>query len=153
MDISSTRYKHKDIHKITWMRPVGLEENQIDHVLIKKMQKQSINDVRSYRGANINSDHMLVITKCKIKTTKNGRRKAQRKWDVLKLKEKEVRRRFVQEVNTEMQFRSPTNGTFKKIKQGINNAAEKVVDKMQNIRRNNWFDDECKLAVEEKNRT
>ncbi|XP_072401112.1 uncharacterized protein [Diabrotica undecimpunctata] len=26
MDISSTRYKHKDIHKITWLRPETLEE-------------------------------------------------------------------------------------------------------------------------------
>ncbi|XP_072387383.1 uncharacterized protein [Diabrotica undecimpunctata] len=123
MDISSTRYKHKDIHKITWMRPGSLEGNQIDHVLITKTYKQSINDV-----------HILVITKCKIKTTKNERRKAQRKWEVYKLKEEEVRsRRRVQEVNTEIKFKEQQmEEQWKKITLGIKNAAEKVVGKMQN---------------------
>ena len=63
--IMSTKFKHKAIHKITWIVSGKTTGNQIDHVLIGKENSNVINDTRSYRGAYI--DHIFVIVKCKIK--------------------------------------------------------------------------------------
>ncbi|KAK5639966.1 hypothetical protein RI129_010777 [Pyrocoelia pectoralis] len=65
MELSSTKFKHKRIHKETWRRPGAIEENHIDHILISKNTANTVNDVRSYRGEYADSDHFVVIAKIK----------------------------------------------------------------------------------------
>jgi len=43
------------------MLPDNVRFNQIDHLSIDRRHKCNLTDVRSYRGANIDSDHYLVI--------------------------------------------------------------------------------------------
>jgi endonuclease/exonuclease/phosphatase family metal-dependent hydrolase len=70
MVIASTFFQHKNIHKGTWISPDILTLNQIDHVLVSN-KKQMIQDVRTLRGPNCDSDHFLVkvIVKQKLITT------------------------------------------------------------------------------------
>jgi len=60
MIISSTYFPHRDIQKQTWISPNGRTVNQIDHLIIGQRNASSIRDIRTYRGANIDSDHHLV---------------------------------------------------------------------------------------------
>jgi endonuclease/exonuclease/phosphatase family metal-dependent hydrolase len=57
--IKSTTFPHRDIHKHTWTPPDGVTYNQIDHVLINKTQHANKLDVRSFRGADCDTDHYL----------------------------------------------------------------------------------------------
>jgi endonuclease/exonuclease/phosphatase family metal-dependent hydrolase len=50
-------------HKASWKSPDGSTMNQTDHVLIDYHHKSSIQDVRSYRGANIDSNHFVITAK------------------------------------------------------------------------------------------
>ncbi|WP_333765083.1 endonuclease/exonuclease/phosphatase family protein, partial [Streptomyces sp. IBSBF 2390] len=59
MVISSTFFRHKQIHKATYIAPDGVTMAQLDHVAIDRRHATSILDVRSMRGA-IGSDHFLV---------------------------------------------------------------------------------------------
>jgi hypothetical protein len=56
MKIISTYYQHKIIHKGTWISPDGNTLNQIDHVIIDANKKGVVEDVRTMRGLNCNSD-------------------------------------------------------------------------------------------------
>jgi endonuclease/exonuclease/phosphatase family metal-dependent hydrolase len=71
MVIASTFFQHKNIHKGTWISPDSLKLNQIDHVLVNN-KKQMIQDVRTLRGPNCDSDHFLVkvIVKQNLISTK-----------------------------------------------------------------------------------
>jgi hypothetical protein len=38
-------------------------KNQIDHIIIKNRHKRCIQNIRTFRGTDANSDHYLVIAK------------------------------------------------------------------------------------------
>jgi len=67
MKIISTYYQHKRIHKVTWISPDGNTLNQIDHVIIYAYKKGVVENVRTMRRLNCDSDHFLVKTIIKQK--------------------------------------------------------------------------------------
>jgi len=61
--VKSTYFAYKDIHKYTLVSPDGKTLNQIDRVLVDRRRHTNIMDVRSYRGAESDTGHQLVIAK------------------------------------------------------------------------------------------
>lgn len=59
--ISSTYFRRKNIHKQTWISPDGRTCNQIDHLAIDKEHRSWIKNIRSFRGADGDTDHYLVV--------------------------------------------------------------------------------------------
>ncbi|VDP51509.1 unnamed protein product [Schistosoma margrebowiei] len=68
--IGGTIFPHKRIHKTTWTSPDHTTQNQIDHICINKTFRRTIEDVRIKRGADIASDHHLLVAKMKLKLKK-----------------------------------------------------------------------------------
>jgi hypothetical protein len=56
-------FPHPKIYKYTWTSAVGNTHNQIDHVLRSRIRHSSVLDVRSFRGADCDTDHYLVVAK------------------------------------------------------------------------------------------
>lgn len=69
--IGGSVFHHRRIHKATWVSPDLSTENQIDHVCIGKKFRRSLQDVRVKRGADVASDHHLLVARLKLKLRKN----------------------------------------------------------------------------------
>jgi endonuclease/exonuclease/phosphatase family metal-dependent hydrolase len=70
LEISSTKFQHRRIHKGTWKVPGQDICNQIDHVLVNKRRASTITDVCTLRGPNCDSGHYLVRTKIRQRISK-----------------------------------------------------------------------------------
>jgi hypothetical protein len=60
--VRSSTFPHCSIYKYTWTSPDGQTHNQIDCVLIDRRWHSSIL-VRSFRGADCDTDHYLIVEK------------------------------------------------------------------------------------------
>jgi hypothetical protein len=52
---------HYNVHKYTWKSPDMKTHNQIDHILIDRCRHSSILDVQSFKAADCDTDHYLVM--------------------------------------------------------------------------------------------
>lgn len=167
MVIGGTFYCHKAIHKGTWKMPDGNVVNQIDHMVIDKRHKKCLLDIRNRRGANIDSDHFLVIAKIrqkisnckKIRSTKSQNKE---KYNVESLKNDEIVANYKQRMKQEIEKMGlKADGTsdetriddgWKTIREIITTTAEETIGTTCRPKRNDWFDDECRIVTEEKNK-
>jgi len=95
--VKSTMFHHRNIHKYIWTSPDGNTHNQIDYILIDGRRQSSILDVRSFRGADCDSDHYMVVAKLRERLAVN--KKAAQKFDgerfnLRKLNELEVKEQY-----------------------------------------------------------
>ncbi|VDP67286.1 unnamed protein product [Schistosoma mattheei] len=67
--IGGTIFPHKLVHKATLVSSDYITANQIDHICISK-KFRSVGVVKTRKGANIDSNHHLVVTKMKLKLKK-----------------------------------------------------------------------------------
>ena len=77
--IGGSIFPHKRIHKATWISPDGCTENQIDHFCIAHKFRRSLEDVRVLRGADIGSDHHLLLAKIKIRLKYYGAKSSEKR--------------------------------------------------------------------------
>ncbi|KAK7107318.1 hypothetical protein V1264_015265 [Littorina saxatilis] len=69
--IGGSVFHHRRIHKATWVSPDLRTENQIDHVCIGRKFRRSLQEVRVKRGADVASDHHLLVARLKLKLKRN----------------------------------------------------------------------------------
>ena len=74
MVIGGTLFQHRDIHKTTWTSPSGATKSQIDHIPINRKWRSSLQDVRAYPGADVASDHNLLVEGLSLKLRRTRRR-------------------------------------------------------------------------------
>jgi len=80
--IGGTIFPHKDRHKVKWISPDKDKQgkNQIDHICMSRNWRKAFLDVRNKKGADIGSDHHMIMgilrsrTHKVIKRTINRRR-------------------------------------------------------------------------------
>lgn len=93
--IGGTLFPHKDCHKRTWRSPDGVIVNQIDQLAFRRRWRSSLQDVRVLRGADVGSDHHLLMAKVRLKISKVRKAESGRvRFEVSKLKDLEVRNAF-----------------------------------------------------------
>ena len=154
--VASTLFLHKDIHKMTWKSPDGRTNNQIDHILVSHRFCSSVLDVRSWRGADVDTDHYLICMNMKIKLKRPDVNDVNRpkRFDTEKLKASEVKEEFLLDLYNRFEVLNmieeadddlSVNNTWNKIKQVVTKAAE--VCRYSKVVKETWFNDRCEIAV------
>jgi hypothetical protein len=144
MIIGSTMFEHKDIHKRTWQSPDGNMFNQIDHILIDVRHCSDLRDVRSYKGANIDSDHYLIISKIRSRISKARKMLGfqAKKFNCGKLVEQGVATRYTGKIAEYLAGLTDSDS--------VSRAWEDL--RIERVKRNNWLDEECEQVTNLKNR-
>ena len=65
--ITNTWFRHHNRHLWTWKSPGGEVKNQIDYITINERFRNSVTQVKTYPGADINSDHVPVVATFRLK--------------------------------------------------------------------------------------
>ena len=86
LSVSNTHFQHNPRHLYTWRSPGDVCRNQIDYIMVKQRFKNSIIDVKTFHGADINTDHCLLAAKMrfKLKIPKSPKHQAQFDLNTLK---------------------------------------------------------------------
>lgn len=155
MKIVSTSFEHKNIYKETWMSPDGRTKNQIDHVLIETKHQKLVKNVRSYRGADANTDHFLVIAEIKQQLPKIFKVKNKRcKYNITRIHEQNIQMELKEQFNKHverMQEEDNLEKEWLQIETLIKRVSEQIVGYEKGERKKGWFDEECKIKLEERN--
>ncbi|XP_039284281.1 uncharacterized protein LOC120351364 [Nilaparvata lugens] len=158
MTIASTCFPHKNIHKATWKSPDGHTQNQIDHVLIDRRHASDIMDVRAFRGADVDSDHYLVMATCRQRISRLHpiRNPRVTNFDTDKLKTREIAVQYEEKVKHllapgEMEGVNDVEHDWEILKGALTRAAEETLGNMRPVWRKEWFDQECREAISMRN--
>ena len=95
--VANTLGPHKPSRRWTWHSPCGQYHNQIDYILVQKRFRSgiNINRTRSFPGADIGSDHELVMMTFRTRLSKINKPKPTRlKFNLEKLKDPQVMEQF-----------------------------------------------------------
>jgi endonuclease/exonuclease/phosphatase family metal-dependent hydrolase len=99
--VKSTMFPHCNIHKYNLMSPDGKPHNQIDHILVDRQRHSNVLDVRSFRAADCESDHYVVVAKVKERLALNKQRSQRfhmERFNLKKLNEVGGKEQFLVEV-------------------------------------------------------
>jgi len=139
-----------------WNDPAGRTVNQTDHVLINKRRATIVEDVKTMRGANRDSDHFLIRTviRHQISRTYQKKQKCKLRWDIHKLENKDKKNEHQEYITgklRQIERKQDVNEEWINIKNIILESANEKIGEERKERNQDWYDEECQIAMKEKN--
>uniref|UniRef100_A0A8D8RKC5 Craniofacial development protein 2 n=1 Tax=Cacopsylla melanoneura TaxID=428564 RepID=A0A8D8RKC5_9HEMI len=134
-------------------RPEKVVRNQIDFILINKRYRNCCTSMRTYPGADINSDHVPVIGefRAKMKTTK---RKTQKRCNMRLMKEPKIREEVSHILNEKMENveeNAPIEEQLEFINEMIQNIKDEYLkEDVSREKKKTWMTDNILNLMEER---
>jgi hypothetical protein len=122
---------HHNIHKYTGTSPDGKTHNQIDHIQVDRRRHSNGLDVRSFRAADCDSDHYLVVAKVTERLAVNKQRSHRflmERFNLKKLNQVEGKEQFCVEVSNRFAALEDLDAEVE-----INNAWETIKREYKNF--------------------
>ena len=158
LKVGGSIFKHRDIHLGTWRSPNGQTVNQIDHICYSRRWASSVQDVRAYRGADVGSDHYLVMATLKVKLKVKGNKKMHKILDIDNLRSEITQCQFRLELNNRFSALEQSNDnseqgieeTWTAVRDTIVNTAQEVIGYRRGTRKERWITKHTWAAIDER---
>ena len=137
--ITNTFFRQKLEHKATWFHPRSKHGHMIDFIITRRRDLHDFCKVRVMRGADCDTDHMMVRAKLKIQIRRKVRSsgvKVPKRIDVSKLKSPAVKERLATAFNS----LDLTNRSWDEFKEIVYAQGSEVLG-LRTIKHRDWFDD------------
>lgn len=127
MNHKRRRYKYK--------LPGDINRYQLDYIMIKNRYENQIKSSKSFPGADIDSDHNLVMIKSVLKFKKLEKPKNKgHKWNLCLLKQPEIRKLFEKKCKDKLETKSkPRIDDYNNIEHGWRRIKESIVQSAEEI--------------------
>jgi hypothetical protein len=83
--VKSIMFQHRNFDKFTWTSSDGKTHNRADHILINRRRQESVLDSQSFRPADSDTDHYMVVAKVKERLAVSNRTSHRSHMDWFKL--------------------------------------------------------------------
>jgi hypothetical protein len=151
----------------TWKSPDGIHRNQIDYFLVPERWVTGVGKCKTFPGADVGSDHMLLRLRFKTKLARRTEKKPAPCYD---LKDTagyrlELANRFallqvedfasdkVEEHSSDRNQETESDKQWSRLKNAVESAAKATLPKQSRIARQSWITDETFERIEEKRGT
>lgn len=162
--VANTFYQHKNIHKITRAVPNRGEESIIDYILVQEGIRSAVIDVKVRRGAEIGSDHHLLVANIQNEDNYSNQREKKGlriEFELIKsfkLRDSETAEKYSEYVKTEAEKIMKVNSEcleelWESFSNILLNAARKAcgVGRVTNRKRQTaWWSEDVKEQVKRK---
>ena len=128
--ITNTWFQHHMKNLYTWRSPGDTCKNQIDYVMINERFRNAIKGVRTYPGADCDSDHNLLMSKLciNLRKLKRSKVKPKMKWNAL-LEDTELKAKFCQKVEEQYKNCGHATEKCKTLQKALVNSAQECIPK------------------------
>ena len=157
----STIFSLRHIHKYTCTSPDGKTHNQTDHILIDISHSSTL-EVRSFRGADCDTDHCLVVAKVRerLPVSKQETQKFVAEiFNLKKLNELLVRKQYQIKISNRFEAlenlsnNKDINRAWENIEENIKTSAKQTLGLDEMKQHNPWFDEECLCFLDQRKQT
>src|SRR4030088_1912942 len=80
MVVTNTLFKKEKRRRYTWIRPGDSGRYQLDYILVRQRFRNSVKNAKSYPGADVYSDHNLVMMNVEVKLKKVKKGQRRKRW-------------------------------------------------------------------------
>jgi hypothetical protein len=143
------------------MSPDGKTNNQIDHFLVDRRRQSGVLDVRSFRAADCDTDHYLVVAKVRERLAVNkqrSRRFHMERFNLRKLNEVEGKEQYRVEVSNrfaaleDLDTEVEINSAWETIRENITFSAKESLGYCELRKHKPWFEEGCSRLLNQRKR-
>ena len=161
--VANTHFQQPARRLYTWKSPGDVHRNQIDYIMVRKRFSNSVKDCRTYQGADINSDHSLLVSKMNFRLKKIEKRKIKEQYNLDMLKQDNIQKQYAVEVRNRFNAllceesvqsddgdESRIEKKWKCFKESVHEATKECTEKIERKKNKEWMTDDILKLMEER---
>ena len=158
--VMNTMFQQHPRRLYTWKMPGDRYRNQIDYIIVRNRFKNCFKNVQTYPGADVGSDHSLLMAKIQVQLKIPKRKMMAEQKDLDCLKTEEMKQRYAVEVNNKYeallmeedeQIPNSDHKMWDCVRQSIKHATEVVLPKKRKKEHGNkWMTEEILDLMEDR---